>query len=180
MKECPNCKKELEPKNIGSVEVEECKSCKGTWFDKGELKEAKDQKDPDLNWMDFEIWKHEDQFSAAGSDRSCPICNVPMFKVAYGTTGVAVDFCKKCNGTWLEKNEFQKIVKSLELELSSKTFTDYIKEAVREGLEIVSGPESLASEWKDFSTVLRMMQYRLLVEHSALQKAITSVQSSAQ
>lgn len=180
MKLCPNCKQELEPDKVGSVEVDECKSCGGSWFEKDELRFAKDQEDPDLNWMDFDIWKHEDQFQADASHRSCPSCNEPMASVAYGNTGVSVDVCKQCHGTWLEKDELHKIVKSLEQELESKPFADYIKQAVREGLELLSGRDSLASEWKDLSTVIRMMQYRLLVEHSSLQKLLSSVQKSVQ
>jgi len=180
MKQCPNCKTELESTKLGTVEIEECRTCKGTWYDKGELKQAKDEKDPDLNWMDFDIWKHEDQFQADPSHRLCPVCNKDMVAVAYGDTGVTVDFCKACSGTWLEKDELRKIVEGLELELESKTFGQYIIEAVKEGVQIITGPDSVASEWKDFVTVLRLMQYRMFIENKTLQRAITSVQKSAQ
>lgn len=180
MKQCPNCKTELKSRKLGAVEIDECRTCRGTWYDRGELKQAKDLKDPDLNWMDFDIWKHEDQFTADPSDRKCPVCNKGMVAVAYGHTGVTVDFCKACSGTWLEKDEFMKIVEALESELESKSFGQYIIEAVKEGLRIIAGPDPIASEWKDFLTVLRLMQYRLLIENKTLQRTITSVQKSAQ
>jgi Zn-finger nucleic acid-binding protein len=180
MKQCPKCHEELKSTTLAAVEVDECQSCKGIWFDKGELKEAKDATDSDLNWMNFEIWKHEDQFKATASAQSCPICNKPMVSIAYGETGVSVDFCEDCKGAWLQKDEFKNIIDALEDELTSKTFSEYVKDAIKEGVEIVRGSESLASEWKDFSTVLRLMQYRLLVENQTLQKAIASVQKSAQ
>ena len=40
MKQCPKCEIGLTPKNIGYVEVDECQSCKGIWFDKDELRQA--------------------------------------------------------------------------------------------------------------------------------------------
>lgn len=180
MKQCPKCQEELKSTMLAEVEVDECQSCKGIWFDKGELKEAKDSTDSDLNWMDFEIWKHEELFLTSASANNCPICNKPMVSIAYGETGVAVDYCEDCKGTWLQKDEFKKIIAALEDELTAKPFSEYVKDTIKEAVEIVSGSESLISEWKDFSTVLRLMEYRLFVENKTLQKAISSVQKSAQ
>ena len=64
------------PKAIGPVEVEECERCKGVWFDKDELRQAKDITDSDLNWMDFEIWKHEDKFKAKASETITTVASV--------------------------------------------------------------------------------------------------------
>jgi len=60
--ECPKCNGNMEVKNIENVEIDCCSKCAGVWFDQNELGKAKDQTEPDLNWMDFEIWKHEDRF----------------------------------------------------------------------------------------------------------------------
>jgi hypothetical protein len=49
---------------------------------------------------------------------------------------------------------------------------------VEEGLEVVSGPESMASEWRDFTTVLRLTQYRLFIEKPGLKNAILSLQAA--
>ncbi len=180
MKQCPKCQDELKPKTVGDVEVDECQKCKGVWFDKSELRQAKDATDSDLNWMDFEIWKHEDQFRSATSDRQCPICQKPMVSVQYGDTVVVIDYCQSCQGTWLDKHELERIVEALEKELVTKPFSDYVKETIREGIEIITGQESFVSEWKDFSTVLRLMQYRLFVENPTLLNTVTSVQKTVQ
>ena len=180
MKQCPACQDELKPNSIGPVEVDECQGCKGVWFDKDELRRAKDATAPDSNWMDFEIWKHKDQFKSAASDRQCPACQKPMVSVQYGGTVVVIDYCQSCQGTWLDIYEFKRIIEALEGELLTKPFSDYVKEAIQEGIEIISGPESFVSEWKDFSTVLRLMQYRLFVENPALLDTVTGVQRTIQ
>ncbi len=51
-----------------------------------------------------------------------------------------------------------------------------MKESLQEAREIVTGPESFLSEWKDFATVLRLMQYRLFVERPRLLGTIIAAQ----
>lgn len=180
MKQCPKCNDELILKKIGGVEVDECQKCKGIWYDKDELRQAKDASDSDLNWMDFEIWKHEDQFETSSCDVSCPTCQKPMVTLEYGKSNVAIDYCQSCKGTWLDKGEFKSIIDALESELLTKSFPNYIKETIQEGIEIISGPESVVSEWKDFSNALRFMQYRLFVENPSLLDTVTNVQKTIQ
>ena len=178
MKSCPKCASVLMPKSRGPVEIDECERCKGVWFDKDELRRAKDSMDPDLNWMDFEIWKHEDRFKAKASAINCPVCKTPARAVDYGSASVEVDYCPSCQGIWLDENEFKKIIASLEQELTSRSFSDYIKSSLEEAKEIIAGPESFVSEWKDFATVLRMMHYRMFVENPKLLEFVTAVQKA--
>lgn len=180
MRQCPKCKINLTPKTIGTVEVDECSKCKGIWFDKDELRQVKDASDSDLNWLDFEIWKHADQFKSTPCVHSCPTCKEPMVTLEYGKSNVVIDYCPSCKGTWLEKDELKKIIKALEEELLTKSFSDYIKETIKEGIEIISGPESFISEWKDFSNILRFMEYRLFVERPALLNTVTNAQKTIQ
>ena len=165
---CPKCSAELIKKTIQTIEVDECKECKGIWFDKDELRRAKDLADPDLNWMDFEIWKHPDKFQIGGKKYTCPRCDVELFTLKYANTDVEIEFCEKCGGTWLDKDEFKRIISALEKEMISKSREEYVKAAIEEAKEIITGPESFISEWKDFSTILRMLQYRILTEHPKL------------
>jgi Zn-finger nucleic acid-binding protein len=178
MKQCPKCEVDLKAKNIGPVEVDECQSCKGIWFDKDELRQAKDSTDSDLNWMDFEIWKHEDQFKSVTCPRKCPTCCEPMVTLKYGSSEVVIDYCKTCKGTWLDRDEFKRIINALKAELLIKSFPSYVEESIRKGIEILTGPESFISEWNDFSTVLRLMQYRLFIVNPTLLNAVTAVQKS--
>ena len=180
MKKCPKCECDLTPKDIGPVEVDECGECGGIWFDKDELRQAKDAVDEDLDWMDFEIWRHEAEFRSKASARQCPTCIKPFASINYGETGVAIDYCSSCQGTWLGKGEFEKIIACLEKELAEKPFSDYVAGSVGAAKEIITGPESPISEWKDFATMLRLMQYRLFVEKPGLLATLTGIQNTVQ
>jgi Zn-finger nucleic acid-binding protein len=179
IKQCPKCETEMMRRNIGAVEIDECNKCGGVWFDNDELRHAKDATDSDLNWMDFEIWKHADQFKAKPSMLKCPVCKTPTKTIQYGTTHFEIDYCPNCRGTWLGKGEFEKIIDALEKELLTTSFSQYVRDAVQEAKEVFTGPESLISEWKDFATVLRLMQYRLFVENPKLMDAVTAAQKAS-
>lgn len=176
---CPTCSTELSTKVLGDIEVDECEKCKGVWFDTDELRKAKDLTDDNLNWMDFEIWKHEDLFKASSGDLECPKCSKSLVSIDYADTGVKVDYCPGCKGTWLDKGEFAKIIDALHKELYSKSFSDYVTSSLEEAKEIVTGPESFVSEWKDFSTVLKLLETRLFIEKPGLADAINSIQKAS-
>ncbi|MGD9652539.1 MAG: zf-TFIIB domain-containing protein [Candidatus Dadabacteria bacterium] len=175
MKKCPKCRVELKTKVLGSIEVDECESCKGVWLEKGELEEVKDETDPNLDWLDFEIWKHPEKFKSSSTGVDCPVCGTTTASLEYGDTGVEINYCGTCQGIWLDKDELPKIIESLEDEISRKTLADYFKESVEEAKEIVTGHESFMSEWKDFSSVLKLMQYRLFVEKPKLVETLTEL-----
>ncbi len=176
MKKCPLCNCALTPKTIGSVEVDECDQCNGIWFDKDEFRQTGGHTDEDLSWLNFDIWKHQDRFKAIDSPRQCPVCDIPMVNLRYGKTEVTIDYCPQCHGIWLDKGDLAKIIDRLENELGSGALSDYLKESIQEAKKIITTPEMLVSEWKDFLAFLRLMQYRLFVEKPGLLKAILSVQ----
>jgi Zn-finger nucleic acid-binding protein len=175
---CPCCDVELKAKLVKNTEIDECPQCKGTWFESDELRKAKDSADPDLNWMDFEIYRHEDRFKARSRKLACPQCNQALVAVDYDDTAVEIDHCPHCKGSWLDKDEFKKIIEALTNELLTKTFSQYIKASIDEAKEIIKGPESFLSEWKDFTTVCRMMQYRMFVENPKLLDTMINIQKA--
>jgi Zn-finger nucleic acid-binding protein len=165
---CPRCNIELTTKMIDVVEIDKCEKCRGNWFDADELRQLKDLTDKDVNWLDFNIWKHEDAFKAQSRNLPCPKCKSPLVAIDYADTNVEIDYCPACKGVWLDAKEFEKIIEVLTHELLSKPFPDYIKASMEEAKEVLAGPEPFLSEWKDFSTVLRMMKYRLFAEKPQL------------
>jgi len=174
---CPKCSNQMGIKRIDDVEINICNTCSGIWFDQGELRKAKDKYDSDLNWMDFEIWKHEDKFKFSQKSIQCPKCNIDMVKIDYAATKVEIDYCPKCQGAWLDEGEFKNIIECLNFELANKSISDYVKASLEEGLEIVKGPETFIAEWKDFMTILRMFQYRLLIVNPKLQDTLIAFQA---
>ena len=176
---CPKCRGSLVRREFESVVVDECQDCSGIWFDQDELRRAKDSAEPDANWLDFEVWKNIERVSGAAASIDCPACGSQLIALTYADTVVEIDHCPKCEGTWLDKAEFKKIIDALSKEIVTKPAPDYVKSVLEEAKEIVTGPESLLSEWRDFTTVLRLMQYRLLAEHPAVAKTIAEVQRSS-
>ena len=164
MKKCPTCDAELKIKVIGDVDIDECEKCGGIWFDRGELEQAEKAADSNLGWIDFEIWKHPENFKAQDTELKCPVDGTNMISIDYGHTGVRIHYSPSSGGVWLDKGEFPKIIESLENELSSKTFSEYFHDSVEEAKELVTGDKPFSSEWKDFTSVLKLMQYRLFVE----------------
>jgi Zn-finger nucleic acid-binding protein len=169
---CPRDHGELTDRQIDSVQVKECEVCKGLFFEKGELDEATLVVEPDLDWVDFDIWKHEDQFKLVPAEIRCPNDDSQMVTTKYGEDGAEIDLCPKCHSIWLDKGEFEKIIHSMEQQVDAMSASAYVKESLTEAKELVTGEDSFSSEWKDLSTVMRLFQYRVLVEHPSLTKAL--------
>ena len=70
--ECPIDGTALETHTVHSVNIEECLQCYGLWFEEGELRKAKDESEPDLIWLDFDLWSDQESYKADRSSRKCP------------------------------------------------------------------------------------------------------------
>jgi Zn-finger nucleic acid-binding protein len=100
--ECPNCRdKLLDTVNVDGypVEVDHCRTCDGIWLDRGELERLLDAPEASLT-----VPK-----GAALGRRLCPRCTTAMYAFYYPKTFVTVDMCKRCQGLWLDKTEFQEM-----------------------------------------------------------------------
>lgn len=122
--------------------------------------------------MDFELWKDQEQFSVDESALKCPADGYGLAAIRYGETGVVVDHCVKCGGVWLDAGEFEHLIQTLQDEAAAMPSSEYAKAALQEAAELVTGEKGFISEWRDFATVLRLMEYRLLVENPKLQKRL--------
>jgi Zn-finger nucleic acid-binding protein len=174
--DCPRCQQALVVHTLEPVKVGECSTCKGAWLDWDELRMLKDATDPDLRWMDFQIWKHQDRFQIKEIPLQCPSCGGGMVVIDYDTTTVRVDFCLQCQGVWLDAYEFQKIIEELSRELTAKTVSEYLRASLKEAKELITGPETFISEWRDFRAVIRMLHYRIFAENPKLVATIMGIQ----
>ena len=177
--ECPLDGTTLEKHTIHSIQIEECVQCKGLWFEGGELRKAKDASDLDLNWLDFDLWSDQESLMADWSSRKCPQCGKNMATISYAATGVKVDYCVDGHGTWVDKGEFQAIIEALGKEIASKSVSDYITASLEEAKEIFVGDEGFVSEWKDFLTIVRLLQYRVLVENPKVAELLIALQTTS-
>jgi Zn-finger nucleic acid-binding protein len=173
---CPKDKVEMVQHDLEGVLIDECLLCGGIWFDQGELDAAKDALEPDTNWIEVELWRDEDRFNLSLSDKECPKDSNNLVCLKYGDAEVEVEYCLKCRGIWLDQGELKKIISSLEEELDNMTASEYLAESLNEAKGIVTGEGTPASQWKDIKTLLRLFQYRALVEKPGLAKALYAIQ----
>lgn len=171
---CPNCDGKLEPKTFKKVRIDECDSCHGLWFDRDELKRAKDSTDEDLRWLDFDIFENKtNKYTKSAGAKICPKDENSLEKHTYSNSKVTIDVCPRCEGVWLDHDEFEKIIDYLENIVTSNTSGDYTKEMLKEFGQILSGEELKASEFKDLLTVLKLAETRLGVEHEKITAVLT-------
>lgn len=163
---CPFCGNSLKTNSHLDVKIDECNSCGGMWFDRDELRRAKDNQDADLQWLDFELFEEKnDKYVETSGKKLCPKDSARLVSKNYAESTVTIDVCEKCQGVWLDKSEFEKIIIYLENIVTSKPASDYAKETKIEFGEIFTGPESRVSEIKDFVAVAKLFQLRLAVEN---------------
>jgi Zn-finger nucleic acid-binding protein len=134
--------------------------------------------EPDAIWLDFDLWSDQDAFEIVWSERECPECGRNMAMISYGETGENIDYCVDEHGAWLDKGELGAIIKALDIEINTKEVSEYVVASIEEALEIVKGDEGFISEWNDFLSVIRLLQYRVLSENPKLQEALVTLQAS--
>jgi Zn-finger nucleic acid-binding protein len=177
---CPDCQSEMQQTDYRGIRIDECPSCRGRWFDREELRLAKDRTDDDLRWLDFDPFSQKAvSLDVASEGRSCPRCSVKMGSIPYETSGVVIDKCNACHGIWLGHDEFEKVVKYLKNVIASETASQYVRDAGRQFAQIVTGPEGIVSEIRDFLAVLRLLEMRLAVERPQIGETANTIYSIA-
>jgi Zn-finger nucleic acid-binding protein len=153
---------------ISSVEINKCSQCRGLWFAEGKFLQAEEYEGIIENWKDFDLWSDQEVFKTEWSSRACPVCGKRMASVLYGHTDVKIDTCTDEHGLWLDQGEFERIIDSLQSEMLSKSLPEYISLSLAEAKEIITGEKGPIQEWKDFTTIYRLLEYRLLVDNPRL------------
>ncbi|OHA48217.1 MAG: hypothetical protein A2991_03330 [Candidatus Terrybacteria bacterium RIFCSPLOWO2_01_FULL_58_14] len=173
--QCPQEKSALERIAPHGVAAWRCSSCNGIWFPEDHLRRLKDAQDALLRWIDVDLWANPEEFRLSKSSRVCPEDAMPLYRAAYGDSGVTVDVCADHHGVWLDEGEFRAIIDWLRSRIEQETFLGYLREAGTEAAEIVTGSESVASETGDFLVVAKLLAYRLLVQFPVLAKIIAQL-----
>jgi Zn-finger nucleic acid-binding protein len=173
--QCPNDNENLEKVLFHTVEADYCPKCLGMWFDKDELRHAKDEKDKNLNWLDIDLWRDKGKFEVFGSKRYCPVCRIAFCEVNYDESKTKIDFCKNCQGIWLDRGEFKQIMNYLKRKSDYEILNRYNKNLVLELWEVFSGPETFRSELEDFFTLLKLFNYKFIAQHPHISGLIDSL-----
>ena len=173
---CPNGHKALERTLFHNVEVDHCPECLGIWFDKTELIQAKNDEDKQLNWLDFDIWRDKGKFKVYALEKRCPVCRIPFAQVTYDDSSVKIDFCKMCQGAWLDRGEFKQIMVYLKKKADYEILHRYTKNLVLELWEVFTGPEKFRGELEDFMMLVKLLNYKFVVQHPLLNSMIQNSQ----
>lgn len=176
MMKCPNDNENLERVLFHNVEADYCPECLGMWFDKDELRLAKDDRDKQLNWLDIDLWRDKGRFEALRIYKFCPRCRAGMAEIKYDGSKTKVDYCKKCGGIWLDRGEFKQIINYLRSKSDYEVLHHYAKNIALELWEVFSGPETFRSELEDFLTLLKLFNYKFVVQHPFLNSLIENMQ----
>ena len=174
--QCPNDNEYLEKVLFHNVEVNYCPKCLGMWFDKDELRLAKDDKDKQLNWLDFDLWRDKAKFKVLRVSKFCPACRIGLVEINYDGSKVKVDYCKMCGGVWLDRGEFKQIINYLKNKADYELLYKYVKNFISELWEVFSGPEKFREELADFLMVLKLFNYKFVTQHPFLNKLIENSQ----
>jgi len=162
---CPVDNEPLEKVLFHLVEVDYCPKCLGMWFDKDELRRAKDERDEQLNWLDVDLWRDKRKFKISRGLKQCPSCRAGLVEVNYDDSKVKVDFCKMCGGIWLDRGEFKQIINYLKNKSDYEILNHYAKNLVVQLWEVFTGPEKLRSELEDFLTLIKLFNYKFVAQH---------------
>ena len=162
---CPKCDKYLDEVFIDHTRVDRCERCGGLWFDKGELDTVRDERDHDLAWLDYDLWKDGNKLGSSGSFVDCPRDGKPLFKIKYGPADVMVDVCLECHGVWLDKDELDKILRELQQRINKETIPEYLNDLGAEVKDLLLSPGDSGQELRNIAIIMKLMEYRLAAQH---------------
>jgi len=164
---CPNCKAELTAFKLDGVQVHVCDACRGFWLTRDELQKIKN-KIPDDAWFDLDIWDDKEKMAAKKSDNICPVCNISLYSLDWDNSRVVIELCKQCNGVWVGREDFNKIVSYIDQEADKEVLFKYKDTLKTKVHEVFTGPKHLVKEVHDVLTFLNMFKYKMIVQDPRL------------
>lgn len=101
---CPACRTELHRLRLKDLEIDECRACRGIWFDEGEENELFS-----LRRVPGRFLKGDPpgQPRVEEGERQCPRCEVLLATVV--VDGVTLDRCPDCNGFFADFGEVREL-----------------------------------------------------------------------
>jgi hypothetical protein len=86
-----------------------------------------------------------------------------------------MDFCKKCEGIWLDRGEFKQIMNHLKRRSDYEVLHNYSQNLVSELWEVFSGPETFREELADFLTLLKILNYKFETQHPYIRSLLENL-----
>jgi Zn-finger nucleic acid-binding protein len=98
-----------------------------------------------------------------------------MTTVHYGDSSIAADICSKCRGIWLDKGEYDEIVRYLEKVVDSSSVGDYVNDMRDEFVRLLEAREAPWHVMRDLSKILYLLELRFVVNHPKLTAAASAL-----
>ena len=111
---CPACKYDMIVVEYHSIELDYCNSCKGVWFDSGELELLLRSQGLEEPKAFFDDIMNSQEAVSSEKRRNCPICGRKMKKTARdGQSEILIDICRDKHGLWFDRGEVTQLIRDL-------------------------------------------------------------------
>ena len=174
---CPQCGHSLNAYRIASMPFEACPNCLGIWLFKDELRQLKNRVDSgSLRWLNDEIEAVE-RASVEATGRPCVKCRtVRLVSVVFGKSSITINWCPQCRGMWLDRGEFESIIRYLEAERRDMPAKEIERRALEDMRRIWNGgPESRIEEVRDAGKAVSALINATIFEHPRLFAILNSL-----
>jgi len=97
-----------------NIELDYCNSCKGVWFDSGELELLLKSQGLEEPKTFFDDILNSQEAASSEKKRNCPICGRKMKKTTIGgQPEVLIDTCRDKHGLWFDGGEVAQLMRRL-------------------------------------------------------------------
>ena len=108
---CPVCKYDMLVVEYQNIELDYCNSCKGVWFDSGELELLLKSYGLEEPQAFFSGIFDSQEAASTEKKRNCPICSHKMKKTMVGgQPEILIDACPDKHGLWFDGGEVTQLI----------------------------------------------------------------------
>jgi len=114
---CPVCKYDMIVVEYHDIELDYCNSCKGVWFDSGELELLLESHGLGETKVFLDGILNSQEVVSSEKQRNCPVCGHKMKKTAKGEQPeILIDICRDEHGLWFDGGEVIQLIRHLSRE----------------------------------------------------------------
>jgi len=111
---CPVCKYDMLAIEYHNIELDYCNSCKGVWFDSGELELLLKSQGLEETKTFLDGIINSQEAASPEKKRNCPVCGHKMKKTAIGgQPEILIDICRDKHGLWFDGGEVTQLIRRL-------------------------------------------------------------------
>ena len=111
---CPVCRYDMLVIEYHDIELDYCNSCKGVWFDSGELELLLRSQGLEETKVFLDGILSSQEAASSEKKRNCPVCGHKMKKTAIGgQPEILIDICRDEHGLWFDGGEVAQLIRHL-------------------------------------------------------------------